>query len=101
MSTKLVLNNGRTLFSKVIDNVAATIDFANVVTGSGATATDLTITGAELGDYVFVAALIDTQGLHLFGWVSAANTVKVRVVNNTGADVNLASAVYNVKVVRG
>ncbi len=97
----LVLNDGRTLFSSVIANIKATVDFPSVDTGAGATSSNITATGAALGDYVLVAPIIDTQGLQIFGWVSAANTVKVRAVNNTGAAVNLDSAVYNVKVLRG
>lgn len=97
----IVLNDGRTLFSSVVANVKATIDFPSVDNGAGATSSNITVTGAALGDHVLVAPIIDTQGLQLFGWVSAANTVKVRIVNNTGAAVDLASAVYNVKVLRG
>lgn len=97
----IVLNEGRTLFSKVIANIKATVDFPSVDTGAGATSSNITATGAMLGDHVLVAPIIDTQGLQVLGWVSAANTVKIRIVNNTGAAVDLASAVYNVKVLRG
>lgn len=98
---KLILSDGNTLFSRVIDDLGVTVDFASVTTGSGATSNNITVPGAQLGDFVFVAATIDTQGLQLFGWVTATNSIKIRVVNNTGADVDLASAKYNVKVVRG
>lgn len=100
-SKGIVLNDGRTLFSSVIGNIKATIDFPSVDTGAGATSSNITVTGAILGDFVLVGPVIDTQGLQIFGWVSAPNTVVVRAVNNTGAAVNLASAVYNVKVLRG
>lgn len=98
---KLVQNDGLTLFEKTIDNVVATIDFASIATGAGATSEDITVAGAQLGDLVFVSAAIDTAGLQVFGWVSAANTVKVRAVNNTGSAVDLGSADFYVKVVRG
>lgn len=98
---KLVQNDGLTLFEKTIDNVAATIDFASIASGAGATSNDIAVPGAKLGDIVFVTASIDTQGLQVFGWVSAADTVKVRAVNNTGSGVDLASATYYIKVVRG
>ncbi|OMF47708.1 hypothetical protein [Paenibacillus amylolyticus] len=98
---KLILSDGKTLFSKMVDDIRATVDFSSVTTGSGATSNNITVPGAMLGDFVFVAPLIDTQGLQLFGWVTAANSVKIRVVNNTGADVDLVSAQYNIKVVRG
>jgi hypothetical protein len=100
-SKGIVLNDGRSLFSKVVANLKATVDFPSVDTGAGATSANITVSGAILGDFVLVAPIIDTQGLQIFGWVSAANTVKIRAVNNTGAAVDLASAVYNVKVLRG
>lgn len=98
---KIVLNNGLTLFEKVIGNIKATIDFASMATGAGATSNDIALTGAALGDHVFVAPVVDTAGVFVYGWVSSAGIVKVRAVNNTGSTVDPASAVYNVKVVRG
>ncbi|MEK4263678.1 hypothetical protein [Paenibacillus sp. FSL L8-0499] len=97
----IILNDGRSLFSQVVANVKATVDFPSIDTGAGATSSNIPVTGAALGDFVLVGPIVDTQGLQIIGWVSAANVVKIRAINNTGAAVDLASAGYNVKVLRG
>lgn len=68
-----------------------THDFSNVVDGARASTT-VTVTGAALGDLVTGVSLsIDVAGGLLTGYVSAANTVTVVLLNETGADLNLAS----------
>lgn len=92
--------DSESLFSVVL-NATATIDPASLTTGSGATSSAITVTGAEFGDYVLVAAPYDLQGVRCFGYVSAADTVKVRFENNTGSTIDLDSGTYNIKVLRG
>lgn len=88
-----------TLFSAVL-NGTATIDPASLVDGAGATA-QVTVTGAALGDYVLVSAPYDLQDLMVSGYVQAANTVEIRIQNESGATVDLASGVWKVKVLKG
>jgi len=77
---------------------AKTHDFANTVDGARATTT-VTVTGAVLGDFVTSVSLsIDAAGGELFGYVSAADTVTVVLMNETGADMNLASGTLRVLV---
>ena len=57
-----------------------------------ATATTVTVTGAALGDFVVAVSLgLDAAGLILSGYVSATNTVTVRLQNETGGAVDLTS----------
>jgi hypothetical protein len=47
-----------------------------------------TVTGAETGDPVDVTVSVDTQGLILHGWVSAADTVKYQFANPTAGSIS-------------
>lgn len=80
------------------DEESAALNFPNVVANL---TQDLTITvkGAAVGDIVTCAP--DTAlpaGLIPFSWVSAADTVTLRVFNVTGLDINPASQVWFVSV---
>jgi len=68
----------------------ATVDFASVADGNEAVSA-LTVGGAELGDFVLVAAGIDVQDLALVAQVTAADEVTVQVGNWTGGTINLGS----------
>lgn len=48
------------------------------------TTTNVTVTGAALGDFAIASFSLDTLGLDIFAEVSAANTVRVTLRNNTG-----------------
>jgi hypothetical protein len=45
---------------------------------------DVTVPGAALGDFVLLASEYDTADLAVVGQVTAANTVTVSLLNNTG-----------------
>lgn len=80
--------------------VTCTLDAGNLVDGAGET-DDVTVAGVALGDMVIGASLgVDLVGLTVTGYVSAANTVKFRVQNESGSTVNLASATMKIVVVR-
>jgi hypothetical protein len=68
--------------------------------GAGETSAAITVTGAALGDFVLVAAPYDLQGITCNGYVSAANTVKIRLQNETGDTIDLASGTWKVKVIK-
>ncbi|MEC0265138.1 hypothetical protein [Paenibacillus anseongense] len=97
---KLVLNDGLTLFSKVVANTTATINPSSLVDGAGEDSSAITVTGAVFGDLVIVTAPYDSQGLLIQGRVSAADTIKIRFQNETGATVDLASGAYKILVIR-
>ncbi len=77
-----------------------TWDPASMSTGSGETSSAVTVTGAAFGDFVQVAAPYDLQGIVCSGYVSAANTVRVRLQNGTGSTIDLASGTWKVRVIK-
>lgn len=78
--------NTGTIPANLVQNVlsaTATLDFPDTAAGSVSDLT-LSVTGAAVGDPVYVGApngSIPDKG-SFFGWVSSANTVTVRYVNN-------------------
>lgn len=60
----------------------------------------ISLTGAQLGDYVDASASINLQGVRLFGVVSSANTVLLCWENYTGGSVTLGSATYYIRCTR-
>jgi hypothetical protein len=80
--------------------VRATLDADTLADGAGDTDT-VAVPGVALGDMVLSASLaVDVAGLIVTAYVSAANTVSIRFQNETGAEVNLASATLRLVVVR-
>ena len=73
---------------------STTVDVVSIADGASLTSSGVTVTGATLGDRVEVTCSIDLQGLTLTGYVSAANTVRFLLSNQTGSAVDLASATY-------
>lgn len=73
-------------------------DPASLVDGAGATSSAITVTGAAFGDAVLVAAPYDLQGIMCTAYVSAANTVVIRLQNESGGPVDLGSGTWRVQV---
>ena len=76
---------------------SATVAFGNITDGNEL-ATDITVTGAALGDIVMVSHSLDVLDLQLTADVTAANTVSV-VASSSGDDVNLDSGTVRVLVI--
>jgi len=80
--------------------VSATLNAGSLADGAGET-DDITVPGVALGDMVIGASLgVDLVGLTVTGYVSAANTVKFRIQNESTATVDLASTTLRLVVVR-
>jgi hypothetical protein len=77
---------------------SATWNPGSLADGDGETSPAITVTGAALGDFVQVSAPHDLQGVIAVGYVSAANTVKIRLQNESGGVVDLASGTWKVAV---
>ena len=77
----------------------ATWDPGSIATGAEAV-TEVTVTGAALGDFVLVSFSLDVQDLTLTAAVTAANTVTVQLSNLTGGAINLASGTVKVLVLK-
>lgn len=78
-----------------------TFDPASLAAGAGTTSSAITVTGAALGDYVLVSAPYDLAGVLATAYVTAANTVKITLLNTTGAAVDLASGTWKIRVLKG
>jgi len=91
-------DGGTTTLHKHTISASATLDFPSVASNGIASLT-ITVTGATAGNPVILGppAAIEA-GLTWSGYVSAANTVTVRVHNNTGGAVDPASAIWTVAV---
>jgi hypothetical protein len=73
------------------DEGSKTHDFGSLIDGAGET-TSVTVTGAALGNFAQASLSVDLQGMTMTAWVSAADTVSVRVQNETGGTIDLGSA---------
>jgi hypothetical protein len=71
------------------------------VANNASTATTVSVPSAALGDTVNASFSISLGGLSMSAQVSAANTVEVRLTNNTGLAVDLASGTLRVQVAKG
>jgi hypothetical protein len=79
--------------------VTATIDADNLADAAGDTDT-VAVNGVALGDQVLSISFgVDTAGITVTAWVSAANVVSIRFQNESGGAVNLGST--TVKLVVG
>jgi hypothetical protein len=76
----------------------ATVDVTSLIDGAGATAS-VTVTGAALGDLVLVSFGVDLVDMTVSAYVSAANTVEIRVQNESGSTADLASTTVTVFVI--
>ena len=98
------VQNNAWSFRSLVKNVltyTAALDLGNAAVGSGTFAsTDVTVTGAALGDMVLCSLAVDTVDCVVIGAVTAANTVTVTVLNNTAGAVNLASATVRIMVLQ-
>ena len=76
----------------------ATYDPGSIAAGASVTTT-VSLNGVALGDVVSgVSFSLDTQGVEFEGYVSAANTVTVRLSNPTAGAIDLASGTVRVVV---
>jgi len=87
-------------FGAVELNGSATWNPGDLVDGAGETSAGITATGAALGDFVLASAPYDLQGITCNAYVSAADTVTIRLQNETGGAINLASGTWKVRVIK-
>jgi len=77
---------------------SATINVGTLADAAGSTHA-LTVAGAALGDIVLgVSFGVDVVDMSISAYVQAANTVEVRVQNESGSQTNLASTTVRVLV---
>lgn len=76
---------------------SATIDVGSLSDGAGSTH-QVTVTGAALGDIVIVGPPVDAVDMTITAYVQAANTIDIRVQNESGSATDLASGTWRVLV---
>ncbi|NDD53424.1 hypothetical protein EBZ39_06040 [bacterium] len=90
-----------TLRNQEILTASFTYNPGNIASGAGEVSGPITVTGAAFGDVVDVAAPYDLQGMQATGYVSAADTVRIKLSNDTGGAIDLASGSWKIKVRKG
>jgi hypothetical protein len=91
-----------TFVGDVVGSTTATWDPASVANGASLLSPNVTVIGAQVGDAVDVKPppTLNVSGMFYQGFVTAANTVQVRIGNLSGAAINLASGDWTVIVYR-
>lgn len=93
-------NQNQLLIPQIKAIGSATFDAASHLDGAGETVS-ITVAGAALGDFVIPSMGVDLQDMMLTGYVQAADTVEVRLQNESGSTVDLASTTLKVLVIDG
>lgn len=75
-------------------------DPASLADGVGETSAGITVTGAALGDPVVVSPPYDLQDCVAIGYVQAANTVEIRLQNESAGTRDLGSGTWRVRVLK-
>ena len=92
--------SGRVPASQVMLTATATLDFASIAAAAVGTLT-ATVTGAATGDFALVAPPGNLNaGLVVSAFVSATNTVTIRIINGTASAVDPGSATWGIAVLK-
>ena len=75
-------------------------DFASAAANAGSTLSVTGVSGAALGDIVWVIPGVACAGTQYFGYVSAADTIEIRYQNGTAGAVDPASQTLRYIVLR-
>lgn len=78
---------------------SAAYDPPNLADGAGTTTT-IASAGVVLGDFAIASFSLDTQGILITAWVSAANVISIRFQNETGGALDIAAGTLTVKCIR-
>ncbi|WP_181149598.1 hypothetical protein [Ensifer aridi] len=78
---------------------STTWDPVSLVDGAGVTQ-NVTVTGAALGDFCVPSFSLNIQGMILTAHVTSADTVTVRLQNETGGTIDLGSGTLRVAVIK-
>ena len=94
---RTAVNEVRTTSLGTILDGSKTWNPGSLADGAGET-TNLTVSGAALGDFVLVAPPVSVSSCLVTGYVSATDTVTIRLQNESGATYDMASGTWRVKV---
>lgn len=77
---------------------SATFNAGSLADGAGETTT-VAVVGAALGDFAMASLGVDLAGITVTAYVSATDVVTVRVQNESGGTLDLASTTLRVRVI--
>jgi len=83
-----------------ITQIQTTINPSSLVDGAGETHQVTEVIGAVIGDFVVVSAPYDLQGLTVTSYVQSNNTVEIRIQNETGGTIDLASGTWRILLIK-
>jgi len=78
----------------------ATINPGSLADGVGETVQVTGVTGATLGDWVLVSASYDLQDITVTAYVQATGVVEIRIQNESGSTIDLASGTWRILVIK-
>ena len=93
-------SNKDALFPRIKVVASAAVNPASLIDAAGEDI-DVTVTGAAVGDFVMFAPGVDMQGITMTAHVSAANTVTIRLQNESGGTLDIASSTWNFLIIDG
>jgi hypothetical protein len=73
-------------FQGTFDVIPFKVSLLDASLPAGSSQADITVPGAALGDFVFLAPTIDPVNTHLIGYVASANTVTVVIRSQEEVD---------------
>ena len=102
-ATAVVSRRGNDQFRGMFSDtwvVTATLDSGNLIDQAGAN-DNVTVPGVALGDMVLGFSFgVDLAGMTVTAYISAADTVTIRVQNESGGTINLASTTIRLVIAR-
>ena len=81
-------------FGEVIETTYVPGTLGVVANGAVETSGDITLPGVELGDFVLLSS-VNVNGMLARAIVTAANTVKIQIINRTGGNATATSSSWN------
>ncbi len=94
-SSKIKIQDLDMIYDKQI-----TIDPISLLDGDGQTVQVTNVNGAVLGDFILVSAPYDLQDISVTAYIQANETVEIRIQNESGATVDLASGIWRILIIK-
>lgn len=102
-ATAVVSRRGNDQFRGMFSDtwvVTATLDSGNLIDQAGAN-DNVTVPGVALGDMILGFSFgVDLAGMTVTAYINAADTVTIRVQNESGGTINLASTTIRLVIAR-
>jgi hypothetical protein len=84
----------------VVFSMQTTLNPSSLVDGAGETLQVTGVAGATLGDWVLISAPYDLQDITVTAYVQATGVVEIRLQNESGNTINLASGIWRILIIR-